>query len=368
MATLELQNVTKFFGKVVAVENLSLSVEDGEFVTLLGPSGCGKSTTLNLIAGLEELTSGNIFLDGENINDFPPNERDMAMVFQDYALYPHMTVFHNMAFSLKLKKVPMAVQKDTVARTAKLLDLGELLGRYPRELSGGQRQRVAVGRAIVRDPKLFLLDEPLSNLDERLRVRMRAELKELFMQLGATTIYVTHDQEEAMSMSDRIAVVNQGRLQQFGTPGGIFNEPDSIFVAKFVGSPPINLLQGTLTREGDSLVFCSGELRIVLPAALEARLHRRDIIGGQEIILGIRPEHLKLNGAAPVVNVPARVHLLEPLGYFTVVTLELINRCELKCIVTTDEQMPRRGDQVQVGIIPDKVLIFDAETEERLTV
>jgi len=366
MATLELQDVTKHFGKVVAVNKVSLKVQDGEFVTLLGPSGCGKSTTLNLVAGLEDADAGTILLDGEKVNDLPPNLRDMAMVFQDYALYPHKTVFENMAFSLRLKKVPMAKQQEAVAHVATLLDIEALLERLPRELSGGQRQRVAVGRAIVRDPKVFLLDEPLSNLDERLRIRMRTELRELFLSLQATTLYVTHDQEEAMSMSDKIAVLNAGVLEQFGKPDEIFNRPRNIFVASFVGSPPINLLPGRLTAEGDEYTFRSQQLVVKFPSDLATRLGDHSFAGEAEVMLGIRPEHLKVNGAGQGVTVPAKVNLLESLGYTTAVSLGLTNGNEIKAIVTTDEQSLKRGDQVQVGILPEKLLVFDAKTEKLL--
>ena len=367
MATLELQNVTKVFGKVVAVNSISFKVQDGEFVTLLGPSGCGKSTTLNLVAGLERADSGAILLDGERVNDLPPNLRDMAMVFQDYALYPHMTVFENMAFSLRLKKVPMATRKEAVSRVAAMLDIEPLLDRHPRELSGGQRQRVAVGRAIVRDPKVFLLDEPLSNLDERLRIRMRTELRELFLSLKATTLYVTHDQEEAMSMSDKIAVLHAGVLEQFGTPSEIFNAPCNVFVASFVGSPPINLVPGTLAVEGDGYVFRSGQSVIRFPHSLSARIGHHSLEGGMEVILGIRPEHLKVNGAGRGVRLPAKVALLEPLGYTTAASFELPGGIEIKGIVTTDEQSLKRGDQVDVCILPEKLLVFDGGTQKVLT-
>ncbi len=366
MATLDLQNVTKKFGQVVAVNSITFNVQDGEFVTLLGPSGCGKSTTLNLIAGLEELTSGTIILDGERINDLPPNQRDMAMVFQDYALYPHMPVFENMAFNLRLKRASKKVQKEAVARAAALLDIEPLLERYPRELSGGQRQRVAVGRAIVRDPKVFLLDEPLSNLDERLRIRMRTELKELFLNLHATTVYVTHDQEEAMSMSDKIAVLRTGVLEQFGPPDEIFNRPRNVFVAAFVGNPPINLLHGKLALSSDACMFCNGPLEIRFPLSLGRRLNWQTNGADKDVILGIRPEHLKVNNPAAQPTVPARVTLLEPLGYSTVISLELPGDNELKGIVTTGEHPLRRGDQIQVGIAPDKILVFDAATEQSL--
>ncbi len=368
MATLELEHITKKFRQVVAVDDVSFNVQDGEFCTLLGPSGCGKSTTLNLTAGLEDLNSGTVRLDGEKINDLPPNDRDMAMVFQDYALYPHMTVFQNMAFNLRIKRTPMKKQKEAVARAAELLDIGQLLHRYPRELSGGQRQRVAVGRAIVRDPKVFLLDEPLSNLDERLRIRMRSELKELFLTLHTTALYVTHDQEEAMSMSDKIAILNKGVLEQFAPPAEIFGQPSNVFVAAFVGSPPINLISGRLTVDQSEYVFSNGPLEMRFPSALGRRLNRAALGEGKDVILGIRPEHLKVNGAAIQPSVSAKVTLLEPLGYLTTVSLQLVGGSEVKGIITTGESQVRRGDELLVGISPGNLLVFDGATEKSLMI
>ncbi len=266
MAEVILEKVGKVFpGDIEAVKDFSLDILDGEFVVLVGPSGCGKSTTLRMIAGLEEITEGTIRIEDRIINDVPPKDRDIAMVFQNYALYPHMTVYKNMAFALKLRKFPRKQIDERVRETAGILGIEELLNRRPKALSGGQRQRVALGRAIVRNPKAFLFDEPLSNLDAKLRVEMRAELKRLHHQLGTTTIYVTHDQEEAMTLGDRIVVMKDGVIQQVGVPLEVYNRPVNRFVAGFVGTPPMNFLDGRLLSEGGDIFFDGGECRIRLP-------------------------------------------------------------------------------------------------------
>src|ERR1700741_394593 len=265
MASVTFRNVQKSYGKTRIIERLGFEIEDGEFVVLVGPSGCGKSTLLRMLAGLEDITGGEIMIDGRVVNDLESKDRDIAMVFQSYALYPHMTVGENMGFSLRLRNADKGVTDQLVAAAAKILNLDKLLGRYPRELSGGQRQRVAMGRAIVRDPKVFLFDEPLSNLDARLRVQMRAEIKALHQRLRATTVYVTHDQIEAMTMADRIVVLNGGVIEQIGTPLALYDDPDNLFVAGFIGSPAMNFFEGTYERQGDGACVRIGELALPAP-------------------------------------------------------------------------------------------------------
>jgi len=316
MAEVVLDKVCKTFpGNVQAVKNLGLRIRDEEFIVLVGPSGCGKSTTLRMVAGLEEITDGTISIDGAVVNNVPPKNRDIAMVFQNYALYPHMTVYKDMAFALKLRRMPKADIDRRVREAAKVLDIGELLDRKPKALSGGQRQRVAVGRAIVRKPKAFLFDEPLSNLDAKLRVEMRAELKRLHQRLATTTIYVTHDQEEAMTLGERIVVMADGVVQQCGAPLEVYDAPDNRFVAGFVGTPPMNFFAGRLAPEGDNLYFDEGSVRIRLTGEQAARLTEH---AGHEVVLGVRPEAMSLTGQdrfAGHENVmPVQVAVVEPLG------------------------------------------------------
>ena len=329
MAEVTLEHVTKTFGgkrsEVRAVDDLNLAVANQEFAVLVGPSGCGKTTTLRLIAGLEELTAGTIRIGERVVNDVAPRDRDIAMVFQNYALYPHMTVFKNMAFGLKMRRVPKNDIRRKVGEVAGMLHLDHLLDRKPAALSGGERQRVALGRAIVRRPQVFLFDEPLSNLDAKLRVGMRTEIKSLHRDLGTTVIYVTHDQEEAMTLGDRIVILKDGVIQQCGAPLEVYNRPDNRFVAGFIGTPPMNFLQGQLKGEGESVWFFGavGRLEFSSQAATVLRAYR-----GQAVVLGIRPEHLWLGeavagsaspgleepppGYAPVAEVSVRV--VEPLG------------------------------------------------------
>ncbi|WP_042697494.1 ABC transporter ATP-binding protein, partial [Thermococcus sp. PK] len=330
MAGVKLVNVWKQFGEVTAVKNMNLDIKDGEFMILLGPSGCGKTTTLRMISGLEEPTKGQIYIGDKLVADpekgvfVPPKDRDIAMVFQSYALYPHMTVYDNIAFPLKLRKVPKQEIDQRVREVAEMLGLTELLKRKPRELSGGQRQRVALGRAIVRKPQVFLMDEPLSNLDAKLRVKMRAELKKLQRQLGVTTIYVTHDQVEAMTMGDRIAVINAGELQQVGSPDEVYDKPANTFVAGFIGSPPMNSMDASITEDG----FADfGEFKLkLLPEQVEA-LREANLIG-KEVIFGIRPEDL-YDAVFAQVKVPgenlvrAVVEIVENLGSERIVHLRV---------------------------------------------
>jgi multiple sugar transport system ATP-binding protein len=313
MASVSIQNVRKAYGDVAVIHGVDISIADGEFVILVGPSGCGKSTLLRMIAGLEDISGGEIRINDRVINDVPPKDRDIAMVFQNYALYPHMTVQKNMAFSLSLRKAPASEIDSKVGRAADILGLGPLLGRYPRQLSGGQRQRVAMGRAIVRDPQVFLFDEPLSNLDAKLRVQMRTEIKELHQRLKTTTVYVTHDQIEAMTMADKIVVMNGGRVEQIGAPLDLYDRPANLFVAGFIGSPSINLIEG---RQGPA-GFATGHGRALpLPANASAATQER------AVIYGIRPEHFRLANAGDNA-LPLEVMVVEPTGSETQVFAKL---------------------------------------------
>jgi len=367
MAEVVLRGVWKRFGEVVAVRDMNLHVKDGEFMILLGPSGCGKTTTLRMIAGLEEPTKGQIYIGDKLVADpekgvfVPPRDRDIAMVFQSYALYPHMTVYDNIAFPLKLRKVPKQEIDRRVREVAEMLGLTELLNRKPRELSGGQRQRVALGRAIVRKPKVFLMDEPLSNLDAKLRVKMRAELKKLQRQLGVTTIYVTHDQVEAMTMGDRIAVINQGVLQQVGTPDEVYDRPANTFVAGFIGSPPMNFMDATITEDG----FADfGEFRLkLLPEHVEV-LRDKNLLG-RDVIFGIRPEDI-YDAMFAQVKVPgenmvrAMVEIIENLGSEKIVHLRVGGITFLGSF--RSESKVREGQEVDVVFDMRKAHIFERKS------
>ncbi len=324
MTFVTMENVWKvYLDGTLAVERLDLSVEEGELMVLVGPSGCGKSSILRMIAGLEDISAGSLFIGGELVNDVSPDKRNIAMVFQNYALYPHMTVAENMGFSLRLQHVARAIRARVVGETANVLSLSELLERQPAQLSGGQRQRVAMGRAMVRDPRVFLLDEPLSNLDAKLRTQMRSEVRELQRRLGATMIYVTHDQVEAMTMADRIAVLRRGVLQQVGSPRELYWEPANLFVADFIGSPAMNLLQGTLEVVGERVSVLYGEgLALELPSRLLAGRPIPDA-HGKEVILGVRPEHFTVacNGSAE--GIPVKVRFSEVLGSETLVHVDV---------------------------------------------
>ncbi|HPS68853.1 MAG TPA: sn-glycerol-3-phosphate ABC transporter ATP-binding protein UgpC [Holophaga sp.] len=313
MATVELKNIAKVFdGKVRAVDGADITIQDKEFVIFVGPSGCGKSTTLRMIAGLEEISEGELRIDGRLVNDVPAKDRDIAMVFQNYALYPHMTVAENMAFGLKMRRIPKGEIEVRVREAARILDIEGLLERRPRQLSGGQRQRVAVGRAIVRHPKVFLFDEPLSNLDAKLRVQMRAELIELHQRLQATMVYVTHDQVEAMTMGDKIVVMKDGRIQQIGSPLYLYNHPINKFVAGFLGTPPMNFLEVKVVEEAGSLLLDEGAFRLPVPCDHAALLRP---YAGRTILFGIRPEDLPCDEAGtPAGAIQAKVTLVEPLG------------------------------------------------------
>ena len=316
MAKVVLENVWKIYpGGVVAVNDASLVIEDQEFVVLVGPSGCGKSTTLRMVAGLEEISKGSIYIDGKKVNDVPPKNRDIAMVFQNYALYPHMSVYKNMAFGLKLRRYPKAEIDARVREAAEILGIQQLLERKPKELSGGQRQRVAVGRAIVRKPKAFLFDEPLSNLDAKMRVQMRTEISKLHTRLSSTMIYVTHDQVEAMTMGDRIVVMKDGFIQQVAPPLELYDQPANQFVAGFIGSPPMNFFKGRLEQKAGGLWFNEGKFSVRLDDQQAGRLQS---LVGKEIVFGIRPEDvadaLYVTNPNPDHQVKARVEVVEPMG------------------------------------------------------
>lgn len=312
--SISLRNLKKSFGNAVVVDDLSIEIDNGEFVVLLGPSGCGKTTTLRMIAGLEQATSGDILIDGARVNDLPPQQRDVAMVFQSYALYPHMTVAENIAYPLRVRKLPAAEIQDQVKQTARMLEIEPLLSRRPRELSGGERQRVALARAIVRHPKAFLMDEPLSNLDAKLRLQMRGELKRLQQELATTTVYVTHDQAEAMTLGHRVAVMNKGKLQQFDTPLEIYHRPANRFVAEFVGSPSMNLIDGEIDSAARTFAAAGGLLRLTnIPGDVDNRA----------VTFGLRPENVQLSDAARDGWLAGKVYVTELMGSETFVIVEI---------------------------------------------
>jgi multiple sugar transport system ATP-binding protein len=362
MAHLSIQNVSKFYGKVKAVDNFSLEIQDGEFLTLLGPSGCGKTTLLRCIAGLETPSSGNILLDGKDITQLPPRDRDLSMVFQSYALFPHMSVRDNIAFPLKMRKAPKEQIEERVNETSKLLEISALLDRRPKELSGGQMQRVALGRALVRRPKIFLMDEPLSNLDAKLRIYMRAELKALQERLSITTIYVTHDQVEAMTMSKRVAVLNRGLLEQIGTPHDIYDRPATTFVAGFMGSPPMNFLTCNFVEEDGRLFLKSPQFMIDIT-------DHKDIVGSspqnKEVIFGIRPEDLKINRKKlPDDAIEAKIYVMEPLGSGILVTL-MSGEDSIKAMEIADFEADL-GETVWLSVNKKKMHVFEKDTGKLL--
>jgi multiple sugar transport system ATP-binding protein len=353
MADVELIGVTKRFGAVEACSNVNLQVQEGEFVTLLGPSGCGKTTTLNLIAGLDEVTSGQILMDGEVVNELTPFERDVAMVFQNYALYPHMTVGENIGFTLKLRKKKKDEIAQRVAEVAAMLELSHVLDRLPRQLSGGQQQRVALGRAVIREPRLFLFDEPFSNLDAALRMKMRIEVKELHQRLGITSLFVTHDQEEALSLSDRIAIMRDGHIEQVGTPEQVYSHAVSKYVARFIGSPQMDILQGTLEREADRMWYRVGAAQFEIPQSV-VPTHNG------ELDLGIRPEHVMLGAAGQ----PVTVTVIQPLGPMTYVTVSWEGgRLTSRVPGISDAKL---GEVTHVSLDSHGILFFDRESGRRI--
>lgn len=369
MASLSLKGIGKRYPNgFEAVKDFNLEIEDKEFIIFVGPSGCGKSTTLRMIAGLEEITTGDLFIDGKRMNEVEPKDRDIAMVFQNYALYPHMTVFDNMAFGLKLRKVPKEEIEQKVLEAAKILDLEQLLDRRPKALSGGQRQRVAMGRAIVRNPKVFLMDEPLSNLDAKLRVQMRAEIASLHQRLGATIIYVTHDQTEAMTLGTRIVVLKDGVIQQVDTPKKLYNEPQNLFVAGFIGSPQMNFIDAVCKVHGEKVRLEFGDFSIVLPPQKAKKL----IDGGyadKTVVMGIRPDdiddsqiQIETYGDTVIEADVTGYELLgsEVLLYYTVAGVNMTARVDARTTA-------KIGDHIRLALDPEKIHVFDKESELTIT-
>jgi multiple sugar transport system ATP-binding protein len=358
MASVDIEKVDKFFGSTQVLYEVEIAITDGEFVVLVGPSGCGKSTLLRMIAGLEEISRGEIAIDKRVVNNVPPKDRNIAMVFQNYALYPHMSVFDNMAFSLKLAKAPKNVIQERVNQAAQILGLQSFLERYPRQLSGGQRQRVAMGRAIVRDPAVFLFDEPLSNLDAKLRVQMRTEIKELHQRLKTTSVYVTHDQIEAMTMADRIVVMHDGVVEQVGEPLDLYDRPRNLFVAGFIGSPAMNFIDATIKRNGGDPAAVAGD-GTALP--LPQNVGGQD---GQRVIYGVRPEHLSLTDGGVAHGVPAEVVVVEPTGAEILVFTHLAGQ-EISVVFKERHQF-RPGDKISLAPNLNTVHLFDKESGQRL--
>jgi len=394
MATLSLEQITKVYPTgAEAVRALDLHVDEGEFVVLVGPSGCGKTTVLRMVAGLEEITSGTIRLGDEVVNDVSARERDVAMVFQNYALYPHLDVLQNIAFSLRVRGVPKQERERKAREAADVLGLTEVVQRKPRQLSGGQRQRVAMGRALVREPAVFLMDEPLSNLDANLRVQMRSEVLRVQRRLGVATLYVTHDQTEAMTMGDRVAVLNSGTLQQLAAPQELYENPANLFVASFIGSPPMNLYEGAISGPADGRVLSLGSQQLALPADLGRR--RPGLVAGEgrKVVAGIRPEHLTVaeNGNANRETLAARIELVEALGneslvHFSTDARRVRNRggawtpdaavdasgdiagaSAAEGVARVDPRVPvAPGDQVTLAVEVDRLHFFDAETGDAI--
>ena len=368
MAEVILKNICKSYDNGFnAVKNVNINIEDKEFVVLVGPSGCGKSTTLRMIAGLEDISDGELYIGDKLVNDIDPKDRDIAMVFQNYALYPHLSVYDNMAFALKLRKMPKDEINKKVKEAAKILDLDHLLDRKPKALSGGQRQRVALGRAIVRNPKVFLMDEPLSNLDAKLRVQMRTEIIKLYRKLQTTFIYVTHDQVEAMTMGTRIVVMKDGVIQQVDSPQNIYNYPANVFVAGFIGSPQMNFLEGRIEREGNEIFAVFGDNAIVLPKEKANTLIKEGYIG-KTVTLGIRPEHLdddaELIAANPNSIVKGNVEVIELMGAESYIYTKC-GRDSLNVRVEGTTEL-KIGEVAKLYLRSEKLHVFDKETEIRI--
>ncbi len=359
MANVRLDTIKRKFNNVTAIEDITFEIPDGEFWVLVGPSGCGKSTILRTIAGLETASSGKLFIGERLMNNVPARQRDVAMVFQNYALYPHMTVAENIAFGLRMRKVDSKIIQERVVTVARSLSLDHLLERKPKQLSGGQQQRVALGRAIARQPQVFLLDEPLSNLDAQLRDDTRAELKELHQNLGITTVYVTHDQVEAMTLADKIVVLNRGRIQQIGDPQGIYAKPANRMVATFLGSPPMNILPAKYT--GGS--FDVGGQVLPVSGEIKEKLHLPE---GQEFDLGIRPEHIQIKNQphSPVLTVEVKV--VEPLGRETLIRAGLLGTGVMMNVQAGADVRPRPGDRLNLDLDLDQLFVFDTQTGDRL--
>jgi multiple sugar transport system ATP-binding protein len=356
MATVEFKRLTKRYGTSEVVHSIDLAVADGEFIVLVGPSGCGKSTTLRMLAGLEDISDGEVLINGRVVNEVESRDRDIAMVFQDYALYPHMTVYGNMAFSLRYRSVARREIDRRVREAAETLALTDYLDRYPKELSGGQRQRVAMGRAIVRKPQVFLFDEPLSNLDAKLRGTMRVEIKRLHQQLGVTTVYVTHDQTEAMTLADRIVVMNAGHIEQIGTPEAVYHAPASLFVAGFIGAPTMNMIPAK--REGSEGLRLANAKLIPAPRAPSVQ---------SDLVLGVRPEDIAIaseSGDASRVVLPATIEVVEPLGADTLVFASMVGHT--MAVRVRPETRPQQGMSVHLGFDLSRVHWFDAMTGKRV--
>ncbi|KMY45484.1 sugar ABC transporter ATP-binding protein [Bacillus sp. FJAT-27916] len=365
MAELRLEHIYKIYdNKVTAVTDFDLHIKDKEFIVFVGPSGCGKSTTLRMIAGLEEISKGDFYIDDKRVNDVPPKDRDIAMVFQNYALYPHMSVYDNMAFGLKLRKFDKAEIDRRVKDAARILGLEEYLNRKPKALSGGQRQRVALGRAIVRDAKVFLMDEPLSNLDAKLRVQMRAEISKLHQRLDTTTIYVTHDQTEAMTMATRLVVMKDGFIQQVGAPKEVYENPENVFVGGFIGSPAMNFLTGTIKEDG---FFVTGSSRIAIPEGKLSYLRAQGYIN-KDIILGIRPEDIHdepvFIDASPATSIKCQIEVAELMGAETMLYTSIEGQSIVARIDSRSDIKPM--DTLQLGLDMNKAHFFDKETEVRI--
>ena len=358
MADVSLKDIYKSFGQNEVIHGISCDILDGEFIVILGPSGCGKSTVLRMIAGLEVVTEGDITIDGKIVNQLEPADRDIAMVFQNYALYPHMTVFNNMAYGLKIRRMPKLEIEKRVSRAAEILELTEFLNRKPRQLSGGQRQRVAMGRCIVREPKVFLFDEPLSNLDAKLRVQMRQELRNLHETLGITSVYVTHDQVEAMTLGDRLIVMENGYVEQIGSPLEVYKKPATHFVAGFIGSPAMNFFEARISRDGNSAELSDTEALTIQPQ-LDPGLR------GKEVDLGIRPEHFNLaeEGGS---RLGMRVDHLETLGADTLVHGRSEGNSTLFTLRLPDIHRFQKGSFLSLSVSPDKLHIFDKESGNRI--
>ncbi|CAM1357884.1 ABC transporter ATP-binding protein [Tenacibaculum xiamenense] len=369
MATIEISHLKKIYpnAKEATIKDANLAINDKEFIVLVGPSGCGKSTLLRMIAGLEDITDGELKIDEQRMNEFSPKDRDIAMVFQNYALYPHMTVFENMAFGLKLRKVPKKEIKEKVEKVAEILGITHLLDRRPKDMSGGQRQRVAIGRAIVRNPKVFLFDEPLSNLDAALRVQMRSEIKKLHKQLEATIVYVTHDQIEAMTMGDRIVVLKDGNVMQFDTPMNLFNNPTNKFVAGFIGSPSMNFLEGKILVEEEAK-FISKDLEFSIPKDMQPSMKSYE---GKSVYFGFRPEYIYdkaiENQKRLSQTMMALVENVEPIGSESFVYFRFKgNPKELFCFRSNSEHQYKVDEEIEIGVDIDRLRFFDKETEERV--
>jgi multiple sugar transport system ATP-binding protein len=363
LASVKLKGVTKRFGRSVAVDDVSIDVEDGSFMVLLGPSGCGKTTTLRCIAGSEEPDDGEIFIGDRLVNNLPPKDRDVAMVFQSYALYPHMKVFDNIAFPLRMHKLAKGEIEKRVRSTAELLQISHLLDRKPRQISGGEAQRVALGRAIVRNPKVFLMDEPLSNLDAKLRIHMRVELKRLQKDLGTTTIYVTHDQLEAMSMADEIAIMNKSKLQQVGNARDIFNYPRNLFVAGFIGSPPMNFIDCTFKEKEKSCFLESSAFTLPIPSDICETA--KEGMTSSELVLGVRPEDFRLgNGHESRGSIKGTVFMIEVLGSEVIVDVKVGN--DLIKVKTLSDFRKDLGEEIWISFDQRKMYLFDKKTEKAI--